>query len=126
MLNKSTNIELIVYTIKDNSTFLLSKSEEILRFPSIDLDLVDPVKFMDRGKEFFLEELFVDNIGIDYRWANPKLLDCEIQMNISSIVTRIFYSCFIPSNTLIKDCYWIKADNMITSSEILKRMLYND
>lgn len=121
MLNLT--IELLVYSAKNNSLYLLSTSEDELSFPAIDISNLNPVKLMDRGKEFFIQELFAKHVHLDYRWVNLKLIDYDVASDGTDISTRIFYSCMIPFDTSLRDCFWINADNLFKTSAILKKIL---
>ena len=120
---KTVNIELILYTVSEDNFCILSSNQDSLILPKIEIDKIDSVKLMDRKKEFFIEKLFCEYVSIDYKWANLKLLDCDIQSDGENIYTHIFYGCFIPKYNITSNGFWIISNDLLKTSEIIKKAL---
>jgi hypothetical protein len=117
-----TVINLLAHSCKNQSIYLLSVSPDSIKFPSINLDTLKPTK--DISVKKIIEKLYSQHIVLDYNWAQPKLLDIDMFLSEEELLqTHIFYSCYIPYDTTIKDSSWVIADDLIPYSNILKKAL---
>jgi len=120
---KIVNIEFILYSNNEENFCLLSTDSDSLVLPNITFHNIDPVKLMDRTKEFFIEQTFSKYVSLDYKWANLRLLDCDIQSDGENIYTHIFYGCFVPRHSITKDAFWIVSNDLLKTSKIIKKIL---
>jgi hypothetical protein len=114
MFNTTVYLYIVSFDLDKNEKCFVSTSED--RFVPLSTDLTEDNLSIDQ----YLEILFEQNISLGFGWVNTKLLDVIKQKeNIN-----IHYTCIIPPDTPIKNCYYTSANLAIINRFARKALLY--
>jgi len=114
MFNTTIYLYVVSFDLDKDEQCFISISEN--RFIPLSINLNTD----DLSIEEYLETLFEQNISLAFGWVKTKLLDVVKQKeNIN-----IHYSCVVPPDTPLKNCYYTSANLAIVNRFARKALLY--
>lgn len=117
-----TRINLICHSYNHSSIYLLSLEQFELKIPHY--NIIQNNQENDFSLDTILKDLFCKYINIDYAWSKPSLLDVDIFKSDDDVLqTHIYYSAYVPYSTSIFNTYWYLADDIVSRSRILGKIL---